>query len=235
MDAIQAPYGYVAEHYRHTANVDVAFPEVAEFVYSGLRRVSGKRVVNLGCGATFYDYLPYFGECPEVYVGVDLNRSTFEFLRSGEHPRLCAVRDQVGRMGVVTEFLCADAYDYLVEVKPIFDTALGVGFFGTFEGAELDRLLRATRRALGSDGRLVKITWHGPHRTPEQTALKHKYGYDNSEEISPEALVEVVRKAGFELQENAIMACDPEAYRWDAVQVCEFSVKRDDVAEVASK
>jgi len=77
-------------------------------------------------------------------------------------------------------------------------------------------------RALHDQGTLLKLTWHGPHRSAEETRKKHEYGYDNPEETSPDDLVAEFESAGFLLLEQDILECDPASYGWDAIQSCLF-------------
>ena len=223
MSHIQAPYDYVRQHYEHTVDVDARFPEVAQFVWSGLRHVVGDSVLNVGCGTTFFDYLPHFGQTPQHYVGVDINRSSLDYLENSQHPRLLDAKRLANERGVDIELICADALQHVPAIQSSFDSILGVGFFGTFSGADLHALMQVMQRALRPNGTLVKVTWHGPHRTPAQTLEKLKYGFDNEEEISPEDLVAVIERAGFKLQSNALFDCNPDTYRWDAVQTSVFT------------
>ena len=222
MSPLQAPYRYVAEHYEHTVRVDDAFPEIADFVYSSFRHVRGDAVLNLGCGTTFYDYFPYFGTVPARYVGIDINQSSLDYLKHSDHPRLLKARTITERRGSAIELICADVLTCTDRLESQFDCILGVGFFGTFSGGRRDRLMKTAHRWLKPAGRLVKVTWHGPHRTPEQTRDKHKYGFDNEEEVAPEELVAAIEKGGFVVRENATLLCDPQTYRWDKIQICTF-------------
>ena len=77
-------------------------------------------------------------------------------------------------------------------------------------------------RALRDEGVVLKLTWHGPHRSAEETRKKHEYAYDNPEEPSPEDLIAGFERAGFSLVEQDILECDPATYGWDAIQSCLF-------------
>lgn len=218
----EAPYGYIRDYYDHVHRVNAQDPEVAEFWLSRLARIDGDAVLNVGCGPTLYDYMLRFGRAPSEYVGLDINASTFDFLRGSEDPRLVAARDRVSALGTRTELIAGDVFDFAASLANRFDWILGVGFFATFHGPRLERLLGVMSDALRDDGMLVKLTWHGPHRTPEETRKKHEYGYDNPEEPSPAELVAEFERCGFELVEEDILPCRPESTGWDAIQFCQF-------------
>ena len=78
-------------------------------------------------------------------------------------------------------------------------------------------------RALRPQGMLLKLTWHGPHRTAQETRKKLEYAYDNPEEPTPDELVAGIENTGFSLVEQEILECDPGAVGWDAIQCCIFS------------
>ena len=80
----------------------------------------------------------------------------------------------------------------------------------------------AMRRALKPRGRLVKLTWHGPNRTPGVAREKLKYGYDRARQPSPQELVAAIEQTGFVLRDQAALNCDPASYGWQAIQACVF-------------
>jgi cyclopropane fatty-acyl-phospholipid synthase-like methyltransferase len=149
-------------------------------------------------------------------------KSTFEFLERSEDPRLLDAKARVRELGARMELIGADVFDCETRLEGRFDCILGVGFFATFHGPRFEQLLAVMARALRPDGRLVKLTWHGPHRTAEETRKKLEYGYDNREEPSPDELVTGIEGAGFSLVEQEILECDAQSYGWDAIQFCVF-------------
>jgi cyclopropane fatty-acyl-phospholipid synthase-like methyltransferase len=163
-----------------------------------------------------------FGRPPREYVGLDINKSTFEFLERSEDPRLLDAKARVRKLGTRTELIGADVFDCEERLKGRFDCILGVGFFATFHGPRFDRLLRIMARALRPAGLLVKLTWHGPHRTAEETRKKLEYAYDNREEPSPDDLVTGFEGAGFSLVEQELLECNAQIYGWNAIQSCVF-------------
>ena len=219
----EAPYDYISDYYSHVHRINDAYPEVAEFWLSRLDRIRGDAVLNVGCGPTFYDYALRFGRPPRDYVGLDVNKSTFDFLDRSDDARLLEAKQRVRALGTRCEHIAASVFDCEQRLAGRFDCILGVGFFATFHGAEFERLLSIMGRALRESGTLLKLTWHGPHRTAEETKKKHDYGYDNPEEPGPQKLVAGFERAGFDLEEQAILECDPATYGWDAIQYCLFT------------
>ena len=218
----EAPYEYIRDYYAlvHRKNADN--PKVAEFWLSRLAHVRGDSVLNIGCGPTLYDYMLRFGRPPREYVGLDINKSTFEFLQRAKDPRLLDAKARVRELGTQIELIGADVFDCEAQLQGRFDCILGVGFFATFHGPRFEQLFRVMARALRPGGLLVKLTWHGPHRTAEETRKKLEYAYDNPEEPSPDELVTGIESAGFSLVEQEILECDPLSYGWNAIQSCVF-------------
>jgi len=218
----EAPYEYIRNYYAHVHRVNAEDPAVAEFWLSKLRHIRGDTVLNIGCGPTLYDYMLRFERAPTEYVGLDINKSTFDFLRRSRDPRLLEAKARVRESGTRTELIGADVFECEQRLAGRFDSVLGVGFFATFHGARFQRLFEIMARALRPEGTLVKITWHGPHRSKEETRQKLEYAYDNPEEPTPDELVTGIEKAGFSIVEQEILQCDPAAYGWDSIQACVF-------------
>ena len=218
----EAPFDYIRDYYAHVHRINSEYPDVAEFWLSKLDHIRGDSVLNVGCGPTLYDYMLRFGRPPREYVGLDINSSTFDFLRNSKDPRLLDAKTRVRELGTRTELIGASVFDCAERLEGRFDCILGVGFFATFHGAKLEELLAIMDRALRAEGILLKLTWHGPHRSLEETRKKHEYGYDNPEEPSPDSLVAGFENAGFSLIAEDILECDPATYGWDAIQSCLF-------------
>jgi len=218
----EAPYEYIRDYYSNVHRKNAADPTVAEFWLSKLANIRGDNVLNIGCGPTLYDYMLRFGSPPREYVGLDINKSTFEFLRRSRDPRLLKAKQRVGELGTHTELIDADVFECDEMLAGRFDSILGVGFFATFHGSRFQQLFEIMARALRPRGMLLKLTWHGPHRTAQETREKLEYAYDNPEEPTPHELVAGIENAGFSLVEQEILECDPSAVGWDAIQSCIF-------------
>lgn len=218
----EAPYEYIRDYYAHVHRKNAEDPAAAEFWLSKLRRIDADDVLNIGCGPTLYDYMLHFARPPRTCTGLDINKSTFDFLRRSRDPRLLAAKSRVRELGTRVELIGEDVFEIAPSLEGRFDCVLGVGFFATFTGERFARLLDIMRHALRSNGVLLKLTWHGPHRTPEETRKKHEYAYDNPEEPSPDELVRSFESGGFRLIEQEILRCDPATTGWDAIQYCLF-------------
>ena len=219
----EAPYEYIRDYYSKVHRKNAEDPAVAEFWLSKLAHIRGECVLNVGCGPTLYDYMLRFGRAPREYVGLDINKSTFEFLRRSRDPRLLNAKTRVRGLGTRTELVGADVFEYADSLEGRFDSILGVGFFATFHGLRFETLLAIMARALRPKGMLLKLTWHGPHRSAEETREKLAYAYDNPEEPTPDELLAAIENAGFSLVEQEILACNPESYGWDGIQSCLFT------------
>lgn len=218
----QAPYAYIRDYYKSVQRKYERFPEEASFCRSNLQHIRGPSVLNLGCGPLLYDDVLHFGNVPREYVGLDINQSTFEFLRRSRDPRLLRAKARARALETRIEFLCADIFESERRLAGRFDSVLGVGFFATFFGARFDRLMRVVHRSLKEEGGLLKITWHGPNRTPEETQKKLAYRYDSAVAPSPEDLVAAIERAGFALRHQSVLVSDPSTYGWQAIQACVF-------------
>ena len=218
----EAPYDYIRDYYSHVHRINAKYPAVAEFWLSKLAHIRGDNVLNVGCGPTLYDYMLRFGRPPREYVGLDINKSTFDFLRKSKDPRLLDAKARVRELGTRSELIGASVFDCEEMLEGRFDCILGVGFFATFHGVQFERLLSIMARALRPGGMLLKLTWHGPHRTTQETRKKLEYAYDSREEPSPDELAAGIERAGFTLVEQEILECDPLTYGWDAIQSCVF-------------
>jgi len=222
----EAPYEYIRDYYAKVHRKSNEDPTVAEFWLSKLAHIRGECVLNIGCGPTLYDYMLRFGRAPRQYVGLDINKSTFEFLRHSKDPRLLEAKARVRDLGTETELIGADVFECADQLEGRFDSIVGVGFFATFHGPRFEQLFAIMARALRPGGTLLKLTWHGPHRTAQETREKLEYAYDNPEEPTPDELVAGIEKAGFLLAEQQLLKCDPGTQGWDAIQSCLFTKNR---------
>lgn len=220
---VQAPLSYISDYYDSVQKKNAAFPDIAEFWLSGFRHVTGKKVLNLGCGPMLYDNLLRFGENPDTYIGLDLNAASFDFLKNSDHPALLAARAEAQARCEDIRFISGNVFDHVTDLESQFDTVLGIGFFGTFEGQLFDDLVQATHKMLKPGGRLLKITWHGAQRSASETAKKLKYRYDNEIEPPAEELVRLIEAQGFAIDTNDILNCPPDTIGWDKIQVAVFN------------
>ena len=221
-DDTQAPYAFIRDYYRNVQRKYERFPGEASFCQLSLQHIRGPCVLNVGCGPLLYDDVLHFGDPPREYVGLDINQNTFEFLRRSRDPRLLRAKARARALGTRIEYLCADIFECEHRLEGRFNSVLGLGFFATFHSTGFDRLMRLLHRTLKDGGMLLKITWHGPHRTPEETRKKLAYRYDSPGEPSPADLVTGIERAGFTLRYQSVLECDPTSYGWEAIQACVF-------------
>lgn len=219
---VQAPLQFVRDYYDSVQRKNERYPDVAAFWLDALGAIDGDAVLNVGCGPMFYDNMKHFARPPACYVGLDINESSFDFLRHSDDPHLLEARKFAEQAGTRVEFVCADIFDCAERFENQFDCILGVGFFATFHGVMFDRLLALMHLALRPGGRLLKLTWHGPHRTEAETCDKLRYRYDNEHEPGPQELVEGFARAGFVLESQSIYDCPHGTVGWDAIQACQF-------------
>ena len=221
----QAPYRFIRNYYLESLRKKRSFPETSGFWRGELAHVAGPRVLNLGCGPTFFEYIEHFSAAPAEYVGLDINAATMRFLARSQLPALRGARRRAVTAGVKTHLICANASDDVLRGR--FDCVLGVGFFGIFRGAQFDRLVRLARDLLAPGGRLVKITWHGADRPPSEERRKRLYGFDAppalAAEPAPHELVDAIEAQGFTLEHHRLQTCDP-GYGWRLIQCCVFGV-----------
>ena len=217
-----APMGYVENYYEQDIARWDGFPDVTDLIDRTLELVKGPVVLNAGCGPQFYDYLCKFGQPPKVCLGIDIGPATIDFLKTSKHPRLVSAKNRAMAQGVEVDLVCADIFSTKQTIAQRFDTVVATGFIGTFHDDRLDALIDLFHSALRPGGQLIKMTWHGPHRTPEQTAMKLKYGYDSLKEHEPATLRAQIESRGFKTLSEELFACDPETYRWDVIQACHF-------------
>ena len=60
----------------------------SQWVRRHICEVSGRRILNVGCGPQLYDDAAEFPVVPAEVVGVDVNETNIEFLKTSEHPHL---------------------------------------------------------------------------------------------------------------------------------------------------
>ena len=116
--------------------------------------------------------------------------------------------------------VCADAVEGHPSLGGRFHAVLAVGFLATLYGPQLTRLLGRLWSQLEDGGILLKMTWHEPKRDEAENQAKIRYRYDAVAQPSPKALAATIADAGFRIEEQTILKCDPELDHWGAIQVC---------------
>ncbi|MEM7652200.1 MAG: class I SAM-dependent methyltransferase [Pseudomonadota bacterium] len=217
-----SPLSYVQDYYARDWWRFETFPEITEFMDNFLFEVKGGSVLNVGCGPQFYDWWGKFGEKPIKYDGIDISQSTHDFLGADLDERLVSARAAVIDSGCAVTLHCADVFDLADTIAGQYDTVVATGFIGTFHDERLDALCALLGAALKPGGRMIKLTWHGPHRTPEQQAEKLRYGYDSQDEHEPAPYRDQIAAAGFRVIREELFHPDPKTYFWNVIQGCVF-------------
>jgi len=218
----QAPLQYVKNYYEQRLARRRLFQEATRFYLGELRHVRGQRVLNAGCGPQLYDYLRYFGETPEVYFGVDINQSTFEYMKHSRNAALLASRRFARDEGVDVRDICGDVCDCMESLGPL-DCVVGVGFFGTFCEQRFRRVIDATHRGLRPRGLLIIISWYGCHLSRRIHRKKVRYRYDGLDSPSPGETVSWTERQGFQLVHRTVFDVpDKDDYGWETIQSCVF-------------
>jgi SAM-dependent methyltransferase len=220
----QAPLEYVHRYYNSFHRRRADFPIEAAFSYLGLSQINGPAVLNVGCGPQFYDHVLQFENAPRDYLGIDVNAATVEFLRSDIDPRITAAREAVAARGTSCELRAADIFLRDPALNGRFDWIMGSGVFATFYGDRLRELLPVMCAALRPGGRLLKTTWHGPLRTPGETADKLRYGFDTTADPTADDLIEVFAASGLTTRLDIRHTCEDPAYGWQQIQTCVFQL-----------
>jgi SAM-dependent methyltransferase len=218
----QAPLAYIVELYAKIQDMSRRFPDAWAFTYQALATVDGGQVLNVGCGPNFFDHGRPFKRPPSHYVGLDVSEATIRFLRDDLDPELVKARADFASAGTKIELVAADIFEWSKTCRGRFDYIVGRGVFGALYGDRLTELLPLMRSALKPGGQLVKTTWHGPHRSAQETADKLRYSYDTDAAPTPGDLVAAFRSAGFSVMLDQRYDCDPLTLGWHQIQNCVF-------------
>ena len=218
----EAPLKYVKNYYEQRLARRRIFPEATKFYLRELRHVRGQLVLNAGCGPQLYDYLRYFGELPKVYFGVDINRSTFEYMKHSRNAELLASKRFARDEYVDVRDVCNDVCDCMESLE-LLNCVVGVGFFGTFCEQRFRRVIDATHRRLRPLGLLVNISWYGCHLSRRVHRKKVRYRYDGLHGPSLEETVSWTERQGFQLVHRTLFDVpDKDDYGWETIQSCVF-------------
>ena len=217
-----SPWDYVVDYYDRDLRERCDFSDYHEFMLSFYREVKGTDVLNLGCGPQFFDFVEDFADWPERYVGLDVSEATVSFLKMGQHPDLLRARSVAATSKLNWHLEEGDFLKSDLESLGKFDTVVAFFFIGIFHGAELDQVIERIKNLLKPGGQLIKVTFHGPVRSADETREKLLYGYDSLKEHEPETLVESITSHDFIVERNEAILCDSKAYGWEKLQGCLF-------------
>ena len=213
---------YIDRYYRRQVDFALRFKEITDEIFRPLRDVGGGAVLNVGCGPMFFDNAVYFATPPERYVGVDLNEAAIDYLQSSDHPNLAAARDRFRESSGIPVLLAGDIADPDLPLEGRFDYVLAIGVIGALWPEQSAHVVRCIGAFLKPGGRLIKVTWHGARRTPEEHAEKKRYSFDSNVDPTPAELVEHIVGAGFAVVTDNLLTTDPATYQWEMVQTSVF-------------
>lgn len=224
----QAPEDYIENYYGEFYNdMGGKYSKESAFVLSYLNYVSGKSILNLGCGPQFFDYIKYFSKIPSEYIGIDINQSTFSFIDNSVNTSLAIAKQYAKENNVKTTLICGDALKQKKEFTNHFDSILGVWFFGTFKKEDLKILIKNVHSYLKVGGTLVNIGWFDNYLPEEERKNKLKYQFDKKTKISPDETIKIIEKEGFELVKKDIFeVLNKEDYGWGKIVACVFKIKK---------
>lgn len=215
----QAPYDYVVQYYEDDLKEREAQPRdpATQFYVEHMRHVTGKSVLNIGCGPQFYDEISYFGNRPGLYAGIDINPSCVNFVVNPTHPRVRQL-ERMWRLEIEVDIRCGNTLERRKEWFDSFDTVVAVGALGVFDRYQFQQLARLMSQYLRKDGRLVYVDWRQPRIRPSQVAEKIAYRFCGTAEATVEEQVRALHRAGFEhiLLERHDVA-DPREYGWGRI------------------
>lgn len=210
-----APTDYIENYFFRYLEFWRKYPDERALMIDALHHVSGDIVINIGCGPQFYDYVKYFDAAPKRYIGIDINTATFDLLQEPHIVEIASAKRAVETSGVDAVTLHSDVLEIDPDSIDRAHTVLAVGFVATYHGDRLQLLLSKIARMLRPAGRLVTVSWHGPHRTPEETQKKLAYGFDSLDEHTPESLERDIARAGFSLVARQVLCPSDPTYGWD--------------------
>jgi ubiquinone/menaquinone biosynthesis C-methylase UbiE len=152
-------WGKVASWYQNTLSADkstqkdLILPELLKFL--PLASVSGKRILDLGCGTGFF-LKEYMGENPGKSLGVDVDNELIVLAKENLRQEV-----QDGKVG----FLVSDATDLKMVGDKSFDIVLSVESIPNIK--DLKKLASEVSRVLDVGGKFVAVVNHPAFRIPK--------------------------------------------------------------------
>jgi SAM-dependent methyltransferase len=215
MAHVEAPLDYIERYYES----DLAERDAPEsrFYISWLKYVKGRSVLSIGCGPNLYDDCRFFGDIPKELVGVDINKSTIEFLKSSRNANLEKARRFIRENGVRAEALVSDISKPDKSYINRFDAIYGLGTFCTFRRGKLGEVFALLRSYLKPGGLLVDVDWTECMLSDQEKARKKEYLFYNGDQAIPE-MGKLMEAAGFSILRHQVYDVpDKEAYGWGKI------------------
>jgi SAM-dependent methyltransferase len=183
-----------------------------------LKEVDGDSVLNIGCGPQFFDDAVGFGKLPKEIVGIDINETNIEFLRTSEHPVLKQSQITLAKHAVQVDFFVHDIKVALTEFVNRFDTVFASGVLGMFDEKDTIHILSLIYKYLKPDGKFVMVSWGDDRLSSEKFEERNSYNWYWRKGPTPEALSHLLEQVGFTiLKKDKYIVLNPEEYEWGLI------------------
>jgi SAM-dependent methyltransferase len=215
----KTPLEYIEKYYEQDMEDSSEYKEVSLLYNKTLDYVIGKKVLNVGCGPQFYNDLKYFHEIPKEYFGIDINKSTFDFLENSKNYHLIKAKEFINKNKINVHYVLNDIFEFAKNSEEKFNTILGVGCFGIFEKEKFKSLMKILHKALKKGGRLVDVSWYEPHLPKEEIDNKKKYYFESFKGPNEKEFISFAKDAKFKLIFSELLKIEnKEDYQWGKVQ-----------------
>lgn len=218
----QAPYDFIDAYYQRRIANWQKYPDIHSYYSDRLKSVSGRRIVNIGCGPQFFNDLQHFGIWPDIYIGLDINADTFTFLKTSQHEELSRGRALVQARGTQVEFRVEDITNSVARFDHI-DCVVSVSFLGIFTELPFKAAIGTIDGWLVPGGRLVNLSWCGNFLDKATQADRIKYGFNHHNNPGPIEIRRWSEEAGLTcISESLFDIPNKRAYGWDCIHASVF-------------
>ena len=182
------------------------------------KEVTGNHVLDIGCGPQFFDDALSFGSLPKEIIGVDLNETNIEFLKTSKHPGHSRAKQTLLDQGVQFEFLVGDIKVEKPEFTARFDAVFASGVLGMFDEPDTRHILSLMYEYLQLGGLFVMVSWGDDRLSPAKFAQRNDYGWYWRKGPHPEAFGQVLEQTGFTiLKSDSYVVPNPNEYEWGLI------------------
>lgn len=190
----------------------------SQWAQQWLKDVEGEHVLDIGCGPQLYDDAIKFKNLPKELVGVDLNETNIEFLKTSTHPTLVQSQKILAEHGTKVDFLVHDITIAQDEFINHFDAVVASGVLGMFDEKDTARILSLIYQYLKPGGRFVAVSWGDDRLSPEKFEERNRYGWYWRKGPTPEGIANLIKETGFTILKQAIhQVTNPNEYEWGII------------------
>ena len=183
-----------------------------------LKDVVGRKILNIGCGPQLYDDAAELPITPMELVGIDLNASNIEFLRTSEHSHLLQSKKVLVDSGTKIEFFVHDVKVKRRDFIGRFDTIYASGVLGMLNHEDTARILGLLIQYLRPKGRFVMVSWGDDRLTAEKFAERNQYNWYWRDGVGLDVIENLLQKTGFEiLKKDTHNVANPIDYEWGII------------------